>query len=637
MKFIRFNDSVIDTGLFLQLQDLSTVLSGDPEMEFEFNYGSFVDLKLKKVTASRIWDNSPADVQRKGLKSDVLLRTVGTLFHTNVPALKQFIEWQGEVKIPGFAAQLFTLLEDFRLEQIVRKQRPGTRGIFDSRIVFYRKYFETQLAANVTRSYALDELFCLIYLTVYSDRPDPVFAKANDYQLTALEGIKPFLYSIYEAGDTQDIKRMTESAVLRLEESYDDMINEYFILPVNHIDLYKRDTLFDEMTRNDDPAAEREEKLDQEKNEYMDEQFSTWHRETKNGENNQTFLQFELEQGTRTNLMGGGAREAEDADQALASVQGASGESRQKDYEGKDALQKSEDQTGRQSGGNYGEMNRFAVKLSKMAESPSASDEQVYRSMVKEIEPYKRKLAGTIEKILEHKKNSPRRDLSFGRLSKKLLPLVLEDQPRVFYKKNNESKEIDACFTLLVDCSASMHNKMHETKRGIALFHEVLKQLKIPHSIVGFWEDANGVKEGYQPNYFHRIHSFEDSFYQSGAKILQLEPEEDNRDGFSIRVMTEELEKRKETNKFLLVFSDGEPAAAQYDQNGIVDTHTAVLAARKKRIDTVGIFLADGMIAESEEKMMENIYGKEQILIPSVAFIPEYFTPLLKKLLLKSI
>ena len=66
----------------------------------------------------------------------------------------------------------------------------------------------------------------------------------------------------------------------------------------------------------------------------------------------------------------------------------------------------------------------------------------------------------------------------------------MDNHPRVFYKKSHESKEIDAVFTLLVDCSASMFNKMDETKRGIVLFHEVLKQLRIPHSIVGFWEDA---------------------------------------------------------------------------------------------------------------------------------------------------
>src|SRR5699024_7879162 len=196
-----------------------------------------------------------------------------------------------------------------------------------------------------------------------------------------------------------------------------------------------------------------------------------------------------------------------------------------------------------------------AVVIEKESQSPPSDDRKQYQQAASEIAPFKRKLANTIEKTIEHKKNAPRKDLVIGRLSKKLLPLVMDENPRVFYKKTEESKDIDAVFTLLVDCSASMHNKMDETKRGVVLFHEVLNQLKIPHAIVGFWEDANDVKENYQPNYFHRIHSYNDSFYQNdGAKIMQLEPEEDNRDGFSIRVITKELVARREKNKFLLVF-----------------------------------------------------------------------------------
>src|SRR5699024_10024540 len=112
----------------------------------------------------------------------------------------------------------------------------------------------------------------------------------------------------------------------------------------------------------------------------------------------------------------------------------------------------------------------------------------------------------TIEKTLEHKRNAPTSNLLMGRLSKNLLPLVMEDNPRVFYKKTTESNEVNAVFTLLVDCSASMHNKMDETKRGIVLFHEVLRSLHIPHAIIGFWEDASDGTDHYQPNYFHHVH-----------------------------------------------------------------------------------------------------------------------------------
>ncbi|WP_010097292.1 vWA domain-containing protein [Ornithinibacillus scapharcae] len=630
-----FNDARVDTSLFLQLQDLATVLSGDANLKFEYSYGSIVDITEYKLTASRFWDNTSDIIKSAGLKTDVYLRAIGTLRYSTIPELKEFLENTEENSIPRFTNQLFALLEDLRLEELIKQERPGTRGAFSIRREAYQHYFGTQLVVNATRNFPLDELFCLIYLQLVADNAFPSFPKATATQLTQLEALKPILFNVFEARSTADTTRITEQIVYRLQE-YKDTLNEYFVFPVNHIEHVEKNTLFDELTRTDPLVNCDFEEVDQDESEYFDQEFSTWHRENKNDNRKQNFLQFELEQGTKTSILGGGARETEDGDQAMASIQGASSQSKQNDYSEMETLEKEESA---QKGGKseeFGEENKDAVKLDKMATDPSKEDIETYKEFVSDIEPFKRKLAKTIEKTIEHKKNQPRQDLVFGRLSKKLLPIVLDESPRVFYKKNEDSKEFDAVFTLLVDCSASMHNKMDETKRGIVLFHEVLKHLKVPHSIIGFWEDANEVKEDYQPNYFHRIHSFTDSFYQqNGPKIMQLEPEEDNRDGFSIRVITKELESRREKHKFLLVFSDGEPAAANYDQNGVVDTNIAVSDARKKGIEVIGMFLANGEILEREDSIMENIYGRERVMIPSVAELPEHFAPLLKKLLLK--
>ncbi|WP_373895726.1 nitric oxide reductase activation protein NorD [Virgibacillus sp. CBA3643] len=639
MKYNRWDDSKIDTNLFLQLQDLSTILSDNAELKFEYRYGSFIDISNKRVTGSSFWDMNNQEMKEDGYKTDVFLRTIGTLAYSHLPTMKAYIEEVNESSLPGFATQLFTLLEDLRLEEIIKMNRPGTKRNFDTRTNYLKHYFETQLATNVTKSYPLDELFCLIYLVLQADNPDPTLPRANQQQLRQLEKLKPVLYSAFEAKSTNDTAKVAKQIWIPIEEAYKDMINVYFTFPIAHLENYEKNTLFDELTRTDELVNDDQEDVADENNEYFDEQFSTWHTENQNSDRQQNFLQFDLEVGTKTNIMGGGARETEDGDQAMGTIQGQSGQSENNDYSETETLEKQGSVEGKQTNKPvYGEENKHAVAIVKKADSPSTKDQLAYQEDVNKIEPHKRKLASTIEKALEHKMNAPRKDLVMGRLSKNLLPIVTDENPRIFYKKSEESKEIDAVFTLLVDCSASMHNKMDETKRGIILFHEVLNQLKIPHSIIGFWEDANDVKESYQPNYFHYIHSFTDSFYQNtGARIMQLEPEEDNRDGFSLRVVTEELAARREKHKFLLVFSDGEPAAANYDQNGIVDTNVAVSEARKKGIDVIGMFLADGEIDEREDLIMKNIYGNQRLMIPSVDELPEHFAPLLKKLLLRTI
>lgn len=633
----RFYDSYVDTNLFMQMDNLTSVLAGDPRLNFAFSYGSQVDLVTNKVTASNHWNKLDAEIMEAGLKTDVFLRTIGTIHHSNLPSMQRYLKSISESRLPKFAVQLFSIFEDIRLEEIVKKERPGTKKYFEIRKQYLTRYFYQQTEANVTRGYPLDELFTLIYLLIQSDKPEPDFPRTNEEQLAQLDNLKPLLYSIYEARNTEQVISLCENAVFRLDSLYKDMINEYTLFPVGHLESYTKNTLFDELTRVDDLVNDDRDDVNEE-SEYIDQTFSTWHRENENKNRKQNFLQFELEQGTKTNMIGGEVRETETQDQAAAAVQGVSGESKEKQYTKQEVLNKEETEKEHGESEEFGKENSDAVKRVKEARTPTIEEQKIYEEIAEETKDLQRRLADTIKKTIEHKRSSVRNELLYGRLSKKLTQIVFHQTGRMFYKKNEVSKELDAAFTLLVDCSASMVNKMEETKKGIVLFHEVLKELKIPHAITGFWEDANEVKEDYKPNYFYLIHTYEDSLYdKNGAKIMQLEPEEDNRDGFSIRIAAKDLKTRQEKNKFLLVFTDGEPQAAGYDQNGMVDTHLAVTETRKAGIDVIGLFLSDGKTSERENIIMENIYGRERVIVPSVSELPEQLAPLLKKLLLKAL
>ncbi len=638
MKYIVFNNKKVDTALFIQLQDLANVLSGIKELKFKFDYGAYVDLQGQVISASHFWDTLPPLEMEAGYKTDIYLRAIGTLRHTNRAEVQAYGEFLKPSLLKKFGIELFTLFEDLRLEEICKRERPGTAKLFSMRNLEYQKYFENQLIVNQGRGYLLDHLFCMIHLALHANGPDRSFSDAEDNQRIHFEAIRPILYQVFEAASTRDNVRIAEQIMTYLTPHYSkDALNEYFILPVLHLHSKAEAGLtFDEMKRTSSLKNDDQDNNRHDSEEAKKEKLPTWHGETKDQEQSRAFLQFDLESGTQTQMLGGTARATEDGDEALGSVQGKSGASKQRDY--REAEETKEKLLAMPGGaGAFGSENLHAVAIRKNAEKPSLLDEQRYKDLLLEVDLYIKDLSKTIQKTLEHRREDPQQGLPFGRLSKNLLPLVLEDFPKVFYKKKNESKDIDAAFMLLVDCSASMHNKMDETKKGIILFHEVLKSLRIPHAIVGFWEDANGVKEGYQPNYFHWIKDFYYSITaKSGAEIMQLEPQEDNRDGFSIRVALQELKKRKEKNLFLLVFSDGEPAAAQYDQNGIVDTKEAVIQARKRGVEVIGMFLSNGEIFEEDEKTMQNIYDREHVMVPSVKELPEHFAPLLKKLLLKS-
>ena len=153
-----------------------------------------------------------------------------------------------------------------------------------------------------------------------------------------------------------------------------------------------------------------------------------------------------------------------------------------------------------------------------------------------------------------------------------------------------------------------MYNKMEETKKSVVLFHEALKIFKIPHAISGFWEDASSAKPEDKPNVIHEVVNYKNSTLPNvGPEIMQLREEEDNRDGYIIRIVSEKLAKRPEKHT-LLVFTDGEPSALDYQQDGILDTHEAVKLAPVKVVEVIGIFIEEG---EAKEVLSidENIYN----------------------------
>ncbi len=117
----RFRDTSIDTRLFLQLQDLAAILSGIPDLTFDYAYGSAIDMEKRRITASANWGIGSELAKEAGLKTDILLRTRGTLHYSSMPVMQTYMQQASESQHPKFAGQLFTLFENIRLEELVKK------------------------------------------------------------------------------------------------------------------------------------------------------------------------------------------------------------------------------------------------------------------------------------------------------------------------------------------------------------------------------------------------------------------------------------------------------------------------------------------------------------------------------------
>lgn len=625
-RFIQFNDETVNSAFWMELSDLAAAVSGDPNLKVEFGPLSYIQHEPAVLYVSHFWHHRTKKEETDGMKTDVYLRAIGTLQFTDRKAIQHFLS----EKRSSFAKQLLAIAEDIRIELLCVQARPGTKKAFQTRKKVMRQYHHGQLSVNRSKGFFSDAVYNALFSLWQADTP---FEWPAIHP--SIDGALPFIdrtaRSLFDARSTKEVVRLVSDIAEVLEDlEVRDIVNKYSHLPEYESEASEE---FTDPGKRQDPLVNDDEQEEKE-NEQFDEQFSTWHRESE--ETRGTFMQFNLDQGTKTPMAGNTAREGDEGDAALASVQGRSKKSSREQYnrllaERREANEQSDDN-------RFGKENKGAKAIYEKPRPASFEEQEQYRLLKEETAPVVQKLKRMIDKSIEKKKTSPRTDLLTGRLGRKLTRYFTDDNPRLFYKKQEPSREINAAFYLLIDSSASMYDKMDDVKKSAVLFHETLASLLVPHEITGFWEDTASLMGKTKPNYFLTAVAFERSYQPgSGPAIMQLRPEEDNRDGFALRLAIEKMERRSEMRKFLIVFSDGEPSAADYDKNGVLDTHEAVLLARKKGMTVFNIFIGDEALDESRQKTMKSIYGPGSIMAPDVSELPHVLAPILKKLLFDSI
>lgn len=631
-------DDKIDALLHMQLVDLARLFTKREKLEVEAGFHAHYDETALQMTVSQFWWDYPLRDKTAGMKSDVYLRCLGSAWFTGKEAVTAYLHYCSSARFPKLANSLFALCEDMRLERICRSQRSGMGAVFAHRHQILGGYFEHKLRTHVSKGELADALLLIVYgwFTGKSWQGES-FSSALGSELTGrLGGLYAMLEQVEEAAHTDQVAVLCEDILEKLSPLLErDAVSAYFWtqqgsgsadpLPAD----YKGELKRAKRLANDDvlPDQEGERQLPGQ------ERMPTWHRES--SDRSPGLLRFELERGARTAAQGSAPREGDAADQALAIAQGRSQRAQRT---GAAAERRQGPSVPAAAGHGEGEVAAYATATWLLPERPTAAQEDGFRRLSERAAPLAKPLQRAIRRTLEQRRIAPRGDRLFGRLDKRLTRAVTQELPRLFYKKRAPVPQLDAAFALLVDCSASMYDKMDETKLGLVLFHETLQNLRIPHEIVGFWEDADRVTEQEAPNLFQIAVDFGSCLASgSGAALMQLEPQQDNRDGFAICEMMKQLLRRTERQRILLVFSDGEPSAANYNDVGILDTHEAVLQARRMGIEVISVFLANGTVHETQRNAMRNMYGRSSIVVPNVEGLHEQLVPILRKLLLKSI
>ncbi|AQQ53504.1 nitric oxide reductase activation protein NorD [Planococcus lenghuensis] len=604
-RFIQFNNETVDAALLNRLETLARALADAPYLQLTMR--KLLELRPTEsaVSISVFWKHRNPETVRNGYLSDVYLLAAGYWRHFSLDAWQTFSAKRSP--LPELRTQLLLCAEEFRLSEKIRKQRPGTNSMFDLRESVYAEFHSQQYAINRQKGFHADALLNAAYLALRDGRPDG--NTLDDMLFNQWTGM-------YDAASTRDAGRIVDAMMDRIEFLFQsDMIHTYYTFGDPPEKLPKP---------REHKGAETENEVE-EKLETVEEWFQAWHREMES-ESDQA-LEFELERGDSAEATGG--REEEGGAEVHSTARGES------EGEHKESGEATDRKTGTQekkAGKSFGREHENVVYEEQRIQADSATRPAAEQVRLRQ-EPHVRALLKELRKRMQQKEQSARVNLMSGRLSKKLTGIATEDRPKPFYRKSAPSGKLDAVFGLLVDGSASMIDKLEETKQAVLLFHDVLRKLDIPHEIVLFYEDAFEADEDRQPNRFEWIHRFEDGVADHATSIFSLDAHEDNRDGFAIRWMMGRMQKRQEKHKFLLVFSDGEPSAYNYAQNGIVDTASAVTDANKAGIEVLHLFLNTENVTEEQAELFRTMYGNRSVSAGSLEQFTEQTLRLLKRTL----
>ncbi len=209
-------------------------------------------------------------------------------------------------------------------------------------------------------------------------------------------------------------------------------------------------------------------------------------------------------------------------------------------------------------------------------------------------------------------------DAVVGRLAD--LAAGIEPSERIYVRREKREREVAAAF--LVDLSGSTSRQVEEGRRiidiekqGLVLLCEALSAIGDQFALYGY----SG--QGRQQVDFIVVKEFDEPVTgRAGAKLGGIAPLQQNRDGAAIRHATRKLLARRAKTRILVVLSDGRPLDDGYkDDYSLEDTRMALREARANGIEPVCI-----TIDKQADPYLRRMYGEVRfVVIDRVEGLPE--------------
>jgi len=212
--------------------------------------------------------------------------------------------------------------------------------------------------------------------------------------------------------------------------------------------------------------------------------------------------------------------------------------------------------------------------------------------------------------------------------SRKVHRVVTNGDQKIFMKKTDETKLGNIAISILVDESASMSGREETFAReACVILHEVFRRVGIKHMIAGYRADRKSMPRGE----YNTVHEVFKDWNDTGVSgnLVRILAGGNNRDGYNIRMATKFFDKVGESKRLLIIISDGQPAARDYNSHGsgLTDTVEAQREAQKQGIKIINVGIGYGWELP--------VQYKNRVKVDNVSELPKKLMTIVRKELLK--
>lgn len=192
---------------------------------------------------------------------------------------------------------------------------------------------------------------------------------------------------------------------------------------------------------------------------------------------------------------------------------------------------------------------------------------------------------------------------------------------KVFYKNSLPNEIPELAVGLLLDESGSMCScdRCTYARASAIILHDFCQSLDIPVMVYGH-------STGYDTVELYSYAEFEGYDRDDKYRLMDISARGSNRDGAALRFVAEQLSKRPETVKILILVSDGQPADSGYGGSAAEED----LRGIKQEYQRKGILFVAAAIGSDKENI-QRIYGDSFLDITDLNQLPTKLTNVVKR------